>query len=83
MRDNPSQFPNPARLLKKIGITDRLSGLAIIGVAALQYLFLVKLWEGYLIRHIGVFVHPVVVWSGLILSFLGTCLLYTSDAADE
>ena len=31
-----------------------------------------KLWEGYLIRHIGVFVHPVVVWSGLILSFLGT-----------
>ncbi len=79
MRDKSTFLPHPAKLLNKIGITDRLSGIAIVCIAVLQYLFLAKLWEGYLIRYMGDFVHPYVVWTGMIVSCIGVAVIAYSS----
>lgn len=66
---------HPMRLLTRLGISDGPATAAIGITMFLQYIFLVKLWEGYPIRHMGDVIHDNVVITMAALSILGAAAI--------
>ncbi len=60
-----------ARVVKRLGVTEMLPGVAVVIVAILQYIFLIRLWLGYPIKFVNVLIPLNVVVTGTILSIVG------------
>ena len=70
-----TSFEHPGRLLRRVGISDVPAGIATAIIVLLQYVFVLKLWEGYVFRFIGDHIHGNVAVTGLTLSFAGAVLI--------
>jgi len=58
-------------ILRRLGISERLAIVAIGLTILLQYIFLAKLWEGYLVNEAGDTIHSNVVLVGALISISG------------
>ena len=67
---------HPWHLLAAWGIRDELIILATAIVALFQYIFLLKLWEGYVLAWSGDLIHENVVIAGVALSILGVLAIF-------
>ncbi len=73
MRRQPAK--HPAKLLQKLGVHDGPVMIAVTVIAVFQYIFLLKLWEGYLLKWSDVAVHSNVVTAGIAITLLGVLLI--------
>ncbi|BBQ01251.1 hypothetical protein BSFA1_63790 (plasmid) [Burkholderia sp. SFA1] len=62
---------HPAVLLQGLGVSETPTGIGVALVAAFQYFFLIKLWEGYVLRRLGDVVHPFIGMTGMMTSVAG------------
>jgi Zn-dependent protease with chaperone function len=68
---------HPARLLARLGVSDWPALVVIGATVTLQYVFLFRLWEGYLLRHAGDVIHSNVVIFGVVASLIGSAAIAT------
>jgi hypothetical protein len=62
---------HPARILRYIGVSELPASVAVAAIAVLQYLFLIRLWQGYALKWMGDMISPNVVESGIAVSVGG------------
>ncbi|WP_148291171.1 hypothetical protein, partial [Methylobacterium sp. B1] len=75
MTDRPPANEHPVRLMRRFGVSDTPAAVAVGILLFLQYVFMLKLWEGHPVRGMGGQFHRDVVVAGITLSVLGSLLI--------
>ncbi len=66
---------HPFRLLQAVGISEIPAGIATAIVVLLQYVLVLKLWEGYIVQNVGKHIHSTVAVTGSALSIAGVLVI--------
>lgn len=73
--------PHAVRLLERVGVSDIPAAVVVVVIALLQYVFLWRLWNGYVLNHIGDVIAVPVVWTLSGLAIFGSVVLAFGFAA--